>query len=97
MPERDPRWKLALLLRVLYFPLIGIVFYVSVLRAYHAIPAERILAALDWAVPMVPAVCIAAEILRKKRWCIRLCVLLLPYAWAVGTGIVWGMAALLAA
>lgn len=95
MSERDPHWKIALLLRVLYFPLIGIVLYGSVLRAYHAIPAESILAALDWAVPLVPAACIAAEVLRKKRWCIRVCVLLLPYAWAAGTGILWGLAALL--
>lgn len=95
MSERDIHWKPALLLRVLYFPLLGIVFYIGCLRAYDALPAEDILVALDWMVLLIPAACIVAEILRKKRWPIRLGVLLSPYIWAAGTGIVWGAAALL--
>ena len=96
MSERDVHWKVGLLLRLLYFPLLGIVAYIDCLRAYQAITAEGVLAALDWIVLLIPAACILAEILRNRRWPIRLGVLLSLYGWVVGTGLVWSMAVLLA-
>lgn len=95
MADWDRHWKAGLLLLLLYFPLLGIVAYIGCLRAYDAIPAEGVLAALDWIVLLIPAACILAEVLRNRRWMIRCCVLLSPYVWVAGTGIVWCMAALL--
>lgn len=55
----------------------------------------RSLTVLAYSAMAMLLLCIVAEILRKKRWPIRLGVLLSPYVWVAGTGLVWSAAALL--